>query len=153
VIEDLSQVDFFGHYLFQPTEPTGLQASGLFRSCILQIIAFLDVRKIKHPITIMSSITHHFGLKASFPAFYAITKDILIPLCKVLSTHDQKVIFDLDGLDACNQDEIWVVLKTLRNIAQKAGCHMFISAREEVRNRVYTSPKYPFNDTTYPRRH
>jgi hypothetical protein len=136
VIEDLSQVGFVGHYFFQPTETTRLQASDLFRSYILQSIAFLDARKIKYPTTIVASITHHFGPKASLPALYAIVKNIVIPLCEVMSTHNQKVFFVLDGLDACNQDEISVVLKTIRSIAQTADFHVFISARDEIKNRI-----------------
>ncbi|KAJ4298854.1 hypothetical protein N0V90_004097 [Kalmusia sp. IMI 367209] len=133
VIEELLKVGFVGHYFFQPTAPARIQAGDLFRSYVLQIIAFLDDRKISYPMGVVSLITQYFGPKASTPAVHAIVKNILIPLSDVILRHGKPVFYVLDGLDACNPEEISSVLGLFR---ESIKCRIFISARDEIRNRI-----------------
>lgn len=135
VIENLSQNGFVGHYFFQPTQSAKLDAMHLFRSYVLQIIAYLDLQDLTYLQSTVASITHLFGPQASSPTLQAISSHVLIPLHKALSKHFP-TFYVLDGLDACNQEEVSNILRTFRQIANTTGCHIFISARDEMINRA-----------------
>lgn len=92
------------------------------------MIVYLDVMGRTCNRAVIDAVTRYFGANKPAPSFNEIIDDLFVPFCSCLDAS----AFIIDGLDVCDQVEIFKVLKTWKKIASLQTLRWLMSGREPI---------------------
>ena len=116
------------HFFYRHSHKDTLTAAAIINSYIKQLLYHVDALEITYPPDVEANLRRFFGRRAIPLNFDEVTDKVFIPMV----LHLQYVILVIDGLDECDNKEVWKVLKVVRSILAKSKSRAFISGRESL---------------------
>lgn len=117
-----------GHFFYDCSQENSLRAQDAFSSFAKQIIIYLDAIGRTCSLAVIDAVKRYFGPNKPAPSFGEIIDDLFVPLCKQLGAG----VFVVDGLDLCDQAEVFKALKVWKQFTPTAALRWLVSARESV---------------------
>ena len=136
-LPNLAPATFVGHFFYVHSQETRHNADDVFRSFIKQIIVYLDAIGKACSNAMVDAVTHYFGADKPTPSFNELIEDLFVPLCTQLTSS----AFVIDGLEICDQAEVFKVLRVWKKVTSIKTLRWLLSGRESVErdfNALYT---------------
>lgn len=129
LVEDLSRVQFVGHFFFRPFDGSKMSATDLFRALIVQMVAYLDVLTIGCSETVTTTLTRFFKPEAQPPSLNEVYHECFLALHHHMQDHNVSPCYLIDGLHECPSGEVEKILPKIQDLIA-VGARVIITGRE-----------------------
>ena len=129
LVEELSRVQFVGHFFFRPFDGSKMTATDLFRAFIVQMVAYLDVLTIGCSETVTTTLTRFFKPKAQPPSLNEVYHECFLALHHYMQDHNVSPCYLIDGLHECAPGEVEKILYKIQD-SIAVGARVIITGRE-----------------------